>query len=486
MSETLTKVLRYMVDFDGTLSPVLPARVLNHGITHTSFFMFDDKKRKLVGNGYALIFKLAKAYFDTYKVPIPDTVVVEQLSSRNSLNDAQKDSILEILDNARFFDARTNELDFAVSELREHYVTHSLYAITSQAVTSATVDPMGTVRYIQDGLAQLQGVASVSEDPFDSSMFGDAFLQKQYDQFMEGRINEATVPYGWKEWDTVLGGMRPGELTILSGSVGAGKSFLGHEIAYKAVLEHGKRVVIAEHEMLPTQVYLRWMARQSNIPSRKLRLGPEALTKQELRIFQEAHKEVTELLSGDRLLIVPINKCDNVPQLEREIRLFYPNEPPDLVLVDYLDELQDVRPHQHDHERISAVTTSLKRLSMTLPTHVFTMTQLNAKGLENPGKAGISEIAHKSITRKADLILLMYENPDMRYQPPSPGQYVGTPGQVLVRILKNRSESSSLTFALEVELATSKIAEAHPLGIPTTITDQNYATDSGDEEDELD
>lgn len=68
------------------------------------------------------------------------------------------------------------------------------------------------------------------------------------------------VRTGLRDLDDIIGGLEPGELTVICGRPGHGKTLLGLQIARHAALEQGKHVLILSLEMSQTLLMQRMLA----------------------------------------------------------------------------------------------------------------------------------------------------------------------------------------------------------------------------------
>ena len=81
------------------------------------------------------------------------------------------------------------------------------------------------------------------------------------------------VPTGIAELDELTGGLRPGELIVIAGETGAGKSMLAIDITRTAAIEHRLPVALFTMEMSTTEVATRLLSAESGIPLADLRNG---------------------------------------------------------------------------------------------------------------------------------------------------------------------------------------------------------------------
>lgn len=91
---------------------------------------------------------------------------------------------------------------------------------------------------------------------------GPANVRRAEDYIEEMLADERKgIPSGFPVFDRILGGLRPGEVTVWTGRNGEGKTTILNQLALNLVI-HGQRVGIVSLEMRPRWI-LRWMVRQS-------------------------------------------------------------------------------------------------------------------------------------------------------------------------------------------------------------------------------
>ncbi|MDQ9763420.1 DnaB-like helicase C-terminal domain-containing protein, partial [Acinetobacter baumannii] len=76
--------------------------------------------------------------------------------------------------------------------------------------------------------------------------------------------------FGYSLLDKNIGGVKPGDYTIIGAKSGVGKTTLALNIALN-VLEQGKKVLIISREMTDVDVFDRFATMVSKIPSMKFR-----------------------------------------------------------------------------------------------------------------------------------------------------------------------------------------------------------------------
>jgi len=253
-------------------------------------------------------------------------------------------------------------------------------------------------------------------------------------QEMEGR-KPPGLKMGFRDMDDALGGMRPGNLIVIAGGTGGGKSALGLCIALN-VATKGDRVCVVSAEMSTAELHERAAAAASSI-------NPYDVRNQRLDTMAKARWR-SAVEQAAKLPIVLIDNNRNLNSLICSIRAIHRRQRLALVVVDYAQLIQS---DGHNREReVANVSASLKGLAADLHLPVIVLAQLNrgpdSREDKRPRLADLRESA--ALGHDADLVLMIHRpdewNPEDR------------PGEVEILIRKGRSVDKSivrLTFRKE-------------------------------------
>ena len=176
----------------------------------------------------------------------------------------------------------------------------------------------------------------------------------------------AGIPYGFTEIDQRTGGMVGGELIILAGGTGEGKTALAVDIAVKNAMQ-GVPVLFGSHEMRFSDLALRAVAMRTGIPYSKQRRGD--LTAIDWQAVVGASRGMRDLpIFFDR-------NCETPGQLRQLVRTMKRTHDLGLVVVDYLQLLDSDRRTTNDVERISQISRGLKLVAQHLDIPVLALSQ---------------------------------------------------------------------------------------------------------------
>jgi replicative DNA helicase len=224
-------------------------------------------------------------------------------------------------------------------------------------------------------------------------------------------VSSTIVPTGFADVDARLdGGARGGELIVVAGRPGMGKTAFSLGIGSN-VARRGEPVLVNTIEMPAKQLNRRLLAELGNLPLAKMKDGSkmvdadwpkvthavQLLTQMPIYIDESGSITVQEIVSRARAL-------------KRKAGL-------KMLIIDYLGLIRLGNEERHDL-KIGAVTRTLKELAKQLDIPVILLAQLN-RGLEQrPNKRPLMSDLRDSgaIEQDADIILFLYRdevyNPD--------------------------------------------------------------------------
>lgn len=240
------------------------------------------------------------------------------------------------------------------------------------------------------------------------------------------------IPTGIPELDTISGPLEPGQLWVIAGRPGMGKSALGLQIALD-VAKRGYGVALVSMEMSRVELAKRQLSAQSGVFSEKIRDGK--ITDYDYDALVNAQTQMRGLPvwiqddTGSPIALLRSKvKRLKVQAKRRGVKLA-------LLVVDYL-QLVEGQKGQPREQAIAATSRALKALAMDEELTVFAVSQLN-RDCENRGEKRpvLSDLRESgAIEQDANKVLTVYR--DEVYKP---GENVG---KAEIAVLKNREGSS--------------------------------------------
>lgn len=208
------------------------------------------------------------------------------------------------------------------------------------------------------------------------------------------KLNEPDrfVPTGFRTLDAWLrGGVRPGEVMVIGGRPGQGKTALGVNMLDNAA-SAGHKVAFVTIEMDPEGIVRRLM-------------GPSIYANNREAAYSNALAQV-ERLNGKDIPIVNL-ASGSLGEMRRHVRSLVRTRQIEGVFVDYL-QLVSVDGVTKDYERVSHVSTSIKRMAREFGLAVWSLAQINRDGgkKERPTMSDLK--GSGSIEQDADQIVLIH------------------------------------------------------------------------------
>lgn len=202
--------------------------------------------------------------------------------------------------------------------------------------------------------------------------------------------------------DQLISGFYPGELTIVGGRPGTGKSAFALNIAMAAAKEK-KHVCFCSIEMSEIQLGLRVFSMISGINGMMLRNG---------EIGTDEWKRLAEsmAINGDltKSYLYDVNTLED---LMIEIQRRADDGKLDMLIVDYLQLMRSKRKFSGERERVNHISAAMKQITKDYNIPVIALSQLRrpeGKGDYPPGMTDLKESGN--IEQDADNIILMHRS----------------------------------------------------------------------------
>ena len=220
------------------------------------------------------------------------------------------------------------------------------------------------------------------------------------------------IPTGYYDLDRMLTGLHPGELIVVGGRPAMGKTSFGLYAAYFTSVHIKKRVLFFSLEMPRKQLAMRLLSMHSRIPMQKMRNG--SLSASDWVSMSDA---LSNLYSD--FLIIDDTPSLTPSQMRSRIKaLFSANEPPDLVVVDYLGIVSSDQKAENRQNEVSAITRQLRSIAREFRIPVIALAQLSratvSRGDKRPTLTDLRDTG--SIEQEADVVIFVhregYYDPD--------------------------------------------------------------------------
>jgi len=224
------------------------------------------------------------------------------------------------------------------------------------------------------------------------------------------RKREAGVMTGIECFDSVVGGLFPGELTLLAARPSVGKTALALQIAGH-VTRRGKRGYMASLEMPTTQLALRVLCGHSGVSMARVRRGDVGIEDSVALTGASSALHGSPLVLHDRPGL-------KVADIRRACRRLHAKERLSLIVVDYLQRVTPSDRRKDRHLQIAEISWGLKELAAELSVPVLCLCQLSRLAEERDKKSGLireprlSDLKESGdLEQDADMVMLLHRQP---------------------------------------------------------------------------
>lgn len=300
----------------------------------------------------------------------------------------------------------TGNVEYYAKIIKEKSVLRRLIKASSVISEMAYTESDDLERIIDRSEQALFDVSSEKESN-DIAHIQDILLTA-YQDMVENSLNQGKmtgVPTGFTELNNRTGGFHGGELIIIAGRPGMGKSSFAVNIAENAAINENISVAIFNLEMSKTMIVNRILCSQALVDSQKLRLG-------------EFDTEDWQQIGGvvDKLAMAPLYIDDTasitVSEIRAKCRRLKQTKNLGMVIIDYLQLMQGSGRSDNRQQEISEISRSLKVLAKELDIPVIALSQLSRTSETRSDKRPMLSDLRESgaIEQDADIVMFIYRD----------------------------------------------------------------------------
>jgi replicative DNA helicase len=215
------------------------------------------------------------------------------------------------------------------------------------------------------------------------------------------------LPTGFKQLDKMTAGMHSGDLIIVAGRPGMGKTSFALNIAHNACERSKMPVAVFSLEMPKGQLVRRLLGSEARVDGNRIRTGQ--LQKDDWPKLADAAGTLSEMpiWIDDTPAISMLELRAKARRLKSEVGL-------SMVVVDYLQLMRSGSRNDSREQEISEISRNLKALAKELEIPVMALSQLN-RGVESRGvkdkRPQLSDLRESgAIEQDADTIWFIYRD----------------------------------------------------------------------------
>lgn len=219
-----------------------------------------------------------------------------------------------------------------------------------------------------------------------------------------GEATARTVPTGYRDLDRLLGGgFHAGQLIIIAGRPGMGKSTAASDVARNAALRNRMTSMFVSLEMSDIDLMLRWISAETGIPFHLVRSG---------NLTDDQWDMVGSLVDvfAENRLVVYDDPGMHMPQIRAEARRHRARDGLRLLVVDYIQLMSSPKRTESRQQEVSDLSRGLKLLAKEILCPVIGLAQLNRGPEQRADKRPVlSDLRESgSLEQDADVVILLH------------------------------------------------------------------------------
>jgi len=368
-------------------------------------------------------------YFTKYHCP--PTMEVLAVELKKLKNEVLQISIKELLHSA--YQASEKDLDYVKEEFFNFCKNQQLKKALMSSVDLLQAGDYDAIRYLVDS-ALKSGQ--------------DKNIGHEYNKDLESRYRKdqrEIVPTPWHEFNDLLqGGLGNGDLGLLFGSPGGGKSWSLVALGGHAV-KMGYNVVHYTLELREDYVGKRYDSFFTQIPVN------------EIHNHKDKVQEVTEKIEGNLIIKqFPTGKA-TISTLESHIEKCINQEiTPDLIIIDYIDLLRSKKNSRERKDEIDDIYIGTKGLAAQLDIPIWSVSQVNRAGAKDDIIEGDKAAGSYDKIMITDFAVSLSRKKEDKQN-----------GTGRLHIMKNRYGMDGMTFGAKIDTAIGKFELVDLDSIPT-------------------
>ncbi len=213
------------------------------------------------------------------------------------------------------------------------------------------------------------------------------------------------IPTGFYDLDRMTAGFQKGDLIILAGRPGMGKTAFALDIVRNACKLSNFGAAIFSLEMGKQQICSRILCAEAKVNFQKFRTG---------QLGQTEWQKIAQAASTLSQLPIYIDETPgiNILELKAKARKLLKELPLGLIVIDYLQLMKGLERKERREQEISEISAGLKSLAKELNIPILAISQLNRRVEERPDKrpqlADLRESG--ALEQDADVILFIYRD----------------------------------------------------------------------------
>jgi len=371
---------------------------------------------------------LVVGYVKTYKELPTLRVIVEKLEKGS--NDRLIDSVKKVWSSLDSVEYNDKEYKHDLEKIKKRFAEKQIIAVKEKL---ASIEPgsMDINRAVGELQKTVQAIKSLNQTrAYERKTLKEAvpIFREEYNAKMDDPHFDRGIKTGYSYFDHVTDGLRPGELVLIGGESGGGKSMLLMNMAVQLWMQEntiytdeanftgGNSVLYFSLEMPFKPCLNRVLARMSSAPSKLIRnakLNPEEASK-----LKRSLKFITKYPHQFEIVDIPRGATmESLELIYEEAKVHYD---PKIVVIDYLGLMDYESAELDDWLKLGKIAEKIHEFARVHNLIVLSAVQLNrAKGgKEMEDKIGLHRIGRSAlIMQNANIAIQIETRPNEKQYP---------------------------------------------------------------------
>ncbi len=213
------------------------------------------------------------------------------------------------------------------------------------------------------------------------------------------------VPTGFAELDQLTNGLHAGQMIVVAARPAMGKSTLALDFARAASIKHNQPSIFFSLEMGKTEIAMRLLSAEGQIPLQKLRKGD--LDSRDWTTLASTRGRI-----NDAPLYVDDSPNMTLVEIRAKCRRLKQRVGLRMIIIDYLQLMTSGKKVESRQQEVSEFSRALKLMAKELGVPVIALSQLNRGSEQRQDKRPmVSDLRESgSIEQDADMVILLHRD----------------------------------------------------------------------------
>lgn len=274
----------------------------------------------------------------------------------------------------------------------------------AEKARGGTHDPIALLDQMETEIENIRGGLSNNDYEPLSELYPEVI--EQTDKCEIGAIKDGVIYAGFSDLDSLTGGFRGGQLIIIAGQTGHGKTELALQICENVAIGQNKKVLFFSIEMSGLELAERTLFSQAGVGYNK-RDGAVSLTAED---WSNLH-----LVKNDNILY---NDNPNITAvgIRTVLRQAKKRDGVGLGVVDYLGLIGSDDNYENRQQEVALLSRTMKKIARDLDMPILLLCQLSRQNQYRANKEPqLSDLRESgAIEQDADKVIFVYHYPDKK------------------------------------------------------------------------